>query len=368
MLDKPSEHLHQAAVAGGIQAGSINIGMLIAGRALAGISSGMLLALVPVYIAEIAPPQKRAFLVGMQGLMTWRIPLAMQIPAPIVMLVGCYFIPFSPRWLVKQERYEEAKAVLVRLQGHMGQEFVDREFIQIQEQISFEVYDRNLPWYKAAIALFSKQYLKRTLLACFIVAMSQLSGTSVISNFQNVFYGIVGVKGKTSLLVSGVFGTMGVIGTVIYLFFVADKWRRTTTLWVGALSMCITLSICIALSAEFPTGSPDISGGYAAIAFIFIYSTCFAIFFNDLIYAASSELFPHFLRSKGMSVAVWGKAVIAIVISQITPVAVKNISWRYYSVYISFNAVAAFIFYFMLPETRGKTLEEVAALFGVAPH
>lgn len=120
--------------------------------------------------------------------------------------------------------------VLIRLQGHMGQEFVDREFVQIQEQISFEVLDRNLPWYKAASALFSAQYIKRTLLAMFIVSMSQLSGTSVISNFQNVFYGIVGVRGKTSLLVSGVFGTMGVIGTIIYLLFVADKWRRTTTL------------------------------------------------------------------------------------------------------------------------------------------
>lgn len=93
---------------------------MIAGRGLAGISSGMLLALVPVYISEIAPPQKRAFLVGLQGLMSalgffisnwigyagtfaigqtqWRVPLAMQCPAPILMLIGCYFIPFSPRW------------------------------------------------------------------------------------------------------------------------------------------------------------------------------------------------------------------------------------------------------------------------------
>lgn len=85
----------------------------------------------------------------------------------------------------------------------------------------------------------------------------------------------------------------------------------------------------MALSSKFPTGSQNKSGGYAAIAFIFIYSTCFAVFFNGLIYAASAELFPHFLRSKGMSLAVWGKAVIAIVISQITPIALRNITWRY---------------------------------------
>lgn len=109
-----------ATIGGAIQAGSVNIGMMITGRAIAGVSSGMLLALVPVYISEIAPPQKRGFMVGMQGLMSalgffisnwmgyagsyargdaaWRIPLAMQVPAPVIMFIGCCFIPFSPRW------------------------------------------------------------------------------------------------------------------------------------------------------------------------------------------------------------------------------------------------------------------------------
>ncbi len=93
---------------------------MVAGRALAGIACGILLALVPVYIAEIAPPERRGFLVGMQGLMSaigffvsnwigyagqfavdqvqWRIPLAMQCPGAIVMMIGCIFIPYSPRW------------------------------------------------------------------------------------------------------------------------------------------------------------------------------------------------------------------------------------------------------------------------------
>lgn len=92
--------------------------------------------------------------------------------------------------------------------------------------------------------------------------------------------------------------------------------------------MSITLAICMALSAEFPAGSPNKSGGYAAIGFIFIYSIVFALFFNAMIYTVSAELFPHFLRSKGMSLAVWVKSIIAIVISQITPVALKNINWR----------------------------------------
>ncbi len=102
----------------------------------------------------------------------------------------------------------------------------------------------------------------------------------------------------------------------------------TRYLGIGSLLMAVTLAICMALSARFPSGSTNKAGGYAAIAFIFLNSLTFSIFFNALIYAASSELFPHFLRSKGMSLAVLCKAVVAIVLSQITPIAIKNISWK----------------------------------------
>lgn len=107
-------------VGSAIQAGSINIGMFLAGRAIAGIATGGLLTLVPPYIAELAPPETRARLVGMKGLLVgigylianwigyagdyahgdarWRIPLAMQIPAAILLMVLLIWLPESPRW------------------------------------------------------------------------------------------------------------------------------------------------------------------------------------------------------------------------------------------------------------------------------
>jgi MFS family permease len=94
--------------------------MMIAGRLVAGIACGQLLAVIPVYIAEVALPKHRGFLVGLQGLMSaigfglanwvgyggafasgdaqWRIPLAMQIPVPIILMIAVLFVPFSPRW------------------------------------------------------------------------------------------------------------------------------------------------------------------------------------------------------------------------------------------------------------------------------
>ena len=123
---------------------------------------------------------------------------------------------------------------------------------------------------------------------------------------------------------------MGIIGQVIYLLFVADKWPRTRTLWIGSFILSAMIALCMALSAEF--GSSDNTneaGARAAIACIFIYSMCYAIFFNAMIWVVPSELFPFFLRTKGLAFAVAVKSTFAIVLSQITPTALANVSWRY---------------------------------------
>ena len=219
--------------------------------------------------------------------------------------------------------------------------------------------------------------------AAFIVAMGQLSGSSVIQNFQSIFYAAVGFTGKTALLISGVYGMMGVIGEVIYLFVVADRWPRTRTLWIGSVVLSVMIAICMALSAEYGSKTAhNPAGSRGAIAFIFIYSTSYAVFFNSMIYVVPSELFPFFLRTKGLAFAVFVKAIFAIVLSQITPVALANVGWRrvfphrqdlgnlliitnrYYALFIATNIMAAAVYFFFLPETGNKSLEEIAELFG----
>jgi uncharacterized membrane protein len=253
---------------------------------------------------------------------------------------------------------------LLSLHGDKGEDFIAKEFVQIRDQIQLEHTARRANFVKATSELFSRRYFRRTATACFVLMMGQLSGSSVIQNYQNIFYSTVGFTGRTALLISGVYGIMGVIGQIIYLVFVADKWPRTRTLWIGSLFLCVMISICMALSAEFPAGTTNTTGPRAAIAFIFIYSCGYAVFFNAMVWVVPSELFPFFLRSKGMGLAVFCKAVTAIVLSQITPIALQNVGWRYYSLFIATNFAAAFVYFFFLPETKGKSLEEIAELFG----
>ncbi|KAF4463699.1 sugar transporter, partial [Fusarium albosuccineum] len=345
-------------VGAALQAGATHVGMMIAGRLVAGVACGSLLAVVPIYIAEVAPPKDRGFLVGLQGMMvavgfglanwvgyagafasgsaTWRIPLAMQIPFPALLTVAVLFVPYSPRWLIMQDRIEEAKQVLLRLHGGDadGSMLVAQEIIQIQEQLHLEQQQQQgANWVHALKAMFSRQYVRRT-------------------NYQTIFYAMVGFTGRKSLLISGVYGMMAVIGGAIYLLFVADKWPRARTMWVGSFILAVNISICMALSARYGDGSAGSEdGARAAIAFIFIFSAVFAIFFNSMIWVVPSELFPMFLRSKGMAFAVFSKSVTAIVLSQVTPIALADVGWRFYALFISTNVAAGVLYFFFLPET-----------------
>ncbi|CAG8049186.1 unnamed protein product [Penicillium olsonii] len=373
-----------AIVGAALQSGAVNAGMMIAGRFLAGMGCGILLAVVPIYIAEISPPAHRGKIVGLQGMMMaigffaanwigyggafakgdaqWRIPLAMQIPGPLALAAGCYFIPYSPRWLIGQERYEEADVVLMKL--NQDEDAVTRDLNEIMEHIQTEATVTS-GVKESLTKLVSRQYLHRTLMACFLLVMGQFSGSSVIQNYQSSFYAAVGFTGKTSLLISGVYGIMGVIGQVIYLFIAADKWPRSRTLWVGSLFLSAMIAICMALSALYGGSDVEnISGARAAIAMIFLYSCGYAVFFNATIWVVPSEILPFTLRATGMGLAVFCKSVSAIVLSQITPTALENVGWRYYSLFIATNLAAAVVYFFLLPETSGKTLEEIAELFG----
>ncbi|KAK8029612.1 hypothetical protein PG993_010903 [Apiospora rasikravindrae] len=374
-----------AIIGTAIQAGAMNIGMLIAGRAIGGIACGQLLSVVPIYIAEISPPTERGFLVGLQGMAIaigfcaanwigygssfakgdsqWRIPLAMQIPGALCLAIGVCFVPYTPRWLVQKDRVEDASRVLSIFHG--DDDLVDQELVQIREQIQLEKLQSQVSWLAALRQLFSRHYLRRTATATFILAMTQLSGSSVIQNFQNIFYATVGFEGQQALLISGVYGLMGVIGQAFYLLVVADRWPRARTLSIGSVVLAVLLAVCMALSAVY--GSADnasLDGARGAIAFIFIYSAAYAVFFNGTVWVVCSELFPHFLRSRGIAISVFLHSLVAIVLSQITPVALAQVGWRYYSLFIATNLLAGLIYFFFLPETAGKSLEEVGELFG----
>ncbi|KAE8327480.1 general substrate transporter [Aspergillus sergii] len=370
-----------------VQTAAQNAGMMIAGRAVSGISTGILFAVTPVYLSELSPKENRAFLGGLKGLMTafgfflsnwigyagsfasgnaqWRIPLAMQLPPAILLAALTRLLPFSPRWLVQQERHDDAKAVLERLHSNRGHDWVQNE---LQEIITQVAQDAELRKKNEFFALFTPKYFRRTFLAIWVANVSKLSGSVVIQNYQSLMYTALGFSGRTLLLIAGCYGLMGVLGQILNLVFVSDRWERTKTLYIGSLALCCILATLAALSKFYPDNR-NLAGSSAGVAFIFLFSGVFAVFFNSTGWILASELFPLHLRANGVGFAIFTTSITAIWLTQVTPLAFEALAWKFYLIFIAYNLFSAGIYYFLLPETNQLSLEEIGALFGdeVAP-
>lgn len=129
--------------------------------------------------------------------------------------------------MVKQERHEDAVKVLRRLHGARGEDFVQRQYVEIRDQLALEADLRRQSSLKI---LFTRQYARRMLLACLIVNMTKLSGSQVIQKYQSLMYAALGFKGQTVLLIAGCYGTMGILGQIFNLIWVSDTWSRRKTM------------------------------------------------------------------------------------------------------------------------------------------
>lgn len=106
------------------------------------------------------------------------------------------------------------------------------------------------------------------------------------------------------------------------------------------------------------------NGAAAGIAFVFLFSMFYALFFNSTVWVLVSEIFPQHLRAQGNSFAVFCTSITQIWLSQVTPLAFAAVAWKYYFLFIGTNLVAALVYFVFLPETNQKTLEEIATAFG----
>ncbi|KAF8680993.1 General substrate transporter [Rhizoctonia solani] len=393
-----------------LQTGAQNISYLMVGRAIAGISIGCLSMIVPLYQSEISPPNMRGFLTGMTQFMIgmgflvanwvgygcqyidneaqWRIPLAIQVVPAILLLVGMFFLPFSPRWLVEKGRNEEAFQVIQRLHGNeQNAELIKLEFADMVEQIKHEKVNMSS---KLSDLWATKSMLKRTLTGVAVQVCCQLSGTSephhsytkrlnntllkpginVIAYYQPSLYKAIGISGDTILLITGISGVLGQIVTFVFIYCILDRVGRRLPLIIGAFGMAGCLAIEAAINAKFPgEASNNTAAQRAGVAFIILFgSLFFSTSFGPVSWVYQSEIFPMRVRAMGTSIATMSNWAVNVMISQVSPIGLSRIGWKFYLVFICTNIVNGkshgLIVIFFFPETKGKTLEEMDAVFG----
>ncbi|KAL2788195.1 general substrate transporter [Aspergillus keveii] len=405
-----------------------NLPMIFAGRAVAGFAVGMLTMVVPLYISEVSIPEIRGGLVVVQQLsvtlgilisywidygsnyiggsrcapdvpyadgtsfnpyadvppggctgqsnISWRLPLGLQIAPAVILGVGMLFFPDSPRWLLMKERDDEALSALSRLRRQARDSPVlQNEYLEIRASIMLEnTFAREHFPNLSGVRLHAAQYLsflttwsrfRRLAIGCCVMFFQQFMGCNAIIYYAPTIFGQLGLDGNTtSLLATGVYGIVNCLSTLPALFFI-DKVGRRVLLMAGATGTCTSLVIVGAIVGAYGSSLVDNkSAGWAGIAFIYIYDINFSYSFAPIGWVLPSEIFNLSIRSKAISITTSATWMCNFIIGLVTPDMLESITWGTYIFFAAFCLLALAFTFFFIPETRGKTLEDMDLIFG----
>ncbi|KAJ9637394.1 hypothetical protein H2204_004818 [Knufia peltigerae] len=368
-----------------LQAGSVNPAMMIVSRFIVGTGMGVLLATVPLYQAEISPPSNRGLIVGLHasligygsmiaswigvafyhvpGAAGWRVPLALQVVFPLALCIVVFFVPESPRWLYMNDRADEAEKVLIALHRRAddpNHTFARKEIQIIKSQIDFE-RENKLPISQA----FKKRSLQKRFIIGFLAMWdTQCSGLIVVLAYQATIYESLGYTPFMAGILGSVWcvlnGTGNLLGGIL-----GDYVGRKRQIAIG-LATLILLLILLCITTKLYSGTDNKAGKTAAAVFTFLMIAVYAggVDCPSLVY--SSELYPGEWRAAGVATSVsavlWG----CLIFTAAAPAALANIGALYYVVFIALTTVQLFIVILVFPDTKGFTLEQMAAIFGDA--
>lgn len=365
-----------------IQTASVNMGMFLAGRLLAGIAVGGMVATVPTYLSEISAPAERGLIGGVSGCgiafgtmlsnwvgyacgyaeygpKQWRLPLGLQIHWGVIMLVGLStFMPDSPRQLLRQGKTDAARSAFVKIRSDLQSHQVQEEFALMSAQIAYEM-ETEVRSYKETFRV----YRHRALVSIAVQTMTSLTGINVVQYYQTTLYKSLGIESHTILALTAVYGSVAFIANVITTRYLADQWGRRKMLLSGLAGIVIIEIYTAVMQREFQHSDNRVGKGFAILG-IYLYVACYYSMLNSTTWLYGAEVLPVSIRSKVMGIAAFSHFAVNVVITEVGPIAFANIGENYYYVFVGCTSTFLVIAWFYFPETRRKTLEEIASAFG----
>ncbi|KOC11070.1 putative MFS sugar transporter [Aspergillus flavus AF70] len=370
-----------------LQTAAQNLAMMLVGRILAGWAVGLLSMSVPVYQAECAHPRSRGFIIGLSQQMIgigfivstwvgfgslhapetsefqWRFPLAFQTVPCLLLAVGMFFMPESPRYLVEKERYDEGMKILRKLHyDGTNDEWIQTEFNEIRTTIEAEKAVTVSGW---LIMFQVPQWRTRLLHGIAVQAFAQMTAVNVIGYYQTILYNSLGITGGRNILVAGIYNCVGPVCNLIFIVFLLDKVGRRKPMLFGSIAVTIVLICEAALTSVNEDGSRT-SYSIAGVFFIFCITVIFSFSYGSCAWVYMAEVMPMQIRGRGNAVATsLGNWVVSTIWNQVSPIAFGKFHWRFYLVFILFNVCITIpTVFFLFKETKQKSLEEIDLLFG----
>lgn len=342
-------------------------------RILGGIGVGLASAICPMYIAELAPANVRGTLVSCNqfaiifGMLVvyfvnylirnklgetpeainaamvsigWRrMFLSEAVPAALFGLL-LFFVPKTPRYLVLTGEESNALHVLTRINGSEMAKNILEEIKQTAKEKTEKLFAYGVPVIVIGILLSVFQ---------------QAVGINVVLYYAPRIFENMGATGDTSMMQTVIMGTVNIIFTLVAIFTV-DKFGRKPLLIIGSAGMMIGM---FALSMLSFTDSI----GLAALIFIIIYTASFMMSWGPICWVLISEIFPNTIRGKAVAIAVAAQWISNFLVSSTFP---SLSTWSVggtYMIYAIFALLSAIFVWKWVPETKGKTLEDMSRLW-----
>lgn len=361
-----------------VQARAYSIPAMYIGRLITGLSIGLLSSVVPIYTSEMAPCSLRGactglyqlgitagilvaafldtFLVVLDG--GWRTVIWLQMIPAAVILLWIPFLPRSPRWLVQQNRTDEAQSVLKLIRT--SKQEAEKEYQEIVDD-----YRQSLELGEASWAeVFTGRGLKLVAIGTALQLLQQLVGMNAFMYFGPRIFQNIGLQQNTFQTINN---AVNFFSTFPALYF-ADRTGRKSLLVVGACGMSaanITMGFVglygmTRQGESWHANGPSVGPILAACVFFFVVN--FACTWGPVVWMYCAEIFPLKYRCRAVGVTTTANWVGNYVIAQVTPMLLEGIGFGTFLVFGGF-CLSSILLGLWLPETKGLQLESISRLF-----
>ncbi|KAL7271115.1 hypothetical protein RUND412_006156 [Rhizina undulata] len=370
------------------------LGLLYAGRVVAGLGIGACSNLTPIYIAEIAPPAIRGRLVGLYELgwqigglvgfwinygvsinmkpshQQWIIPFAIQLVPGGLLLIGTMWMKESPRWLLTNGKRDLALKNLEWIrQLNSNDHYMVEEVAAMDAANAHQRETIGLGFFAPFKALFLNKHLfYRVCLGGSLFIWQNGSGINAINYYSPTVFKSIGITGtNASLFTTGIFGVIKTICTIIWLTVLIDHLGRRTLLMIGGVGggLCMyAVGAYIAISKPDEHASTSLSsGGIVAMFFFYLWTVFYTPTWNGTPWVINAEMFDQQVRTLAQASASANNWLWNFLIARFTPQMFTTMGYGVYVFFATLMICSVPFVFFLVPETKGVPLEEMDSLF-----
>ncbi len=376
-----------------LMSASQNSNMFICARVIAGVGIGFINAIIPPWVSELSQAHDRGanfslvFVANFVGIVVaywlnfairstgiefqWRFPLAFMTAPMLIVILTVVLLPESPRWLMANNRREEAINIIAKIRGDL--EPTDPKLMIEVEQLEAIIeasYHKRNDYINLCLGgrYSGKLHLgRRVVMGLLLQQIQQWTGILAIATWAGTLFKLAGFDAGKAAWLAGLVNTFGIFGTAA-ASLVIDRMGRIKSLMVSFITQGISLFLVAAFmktSQDLYESNPLVATklGTAAAVFVFVFLWFFTMFNIVPCWIYGTEIWPQEVRAKGYSFTILGWAIGCGMNTFVIPIMLSKLGWATFVFFGCMNIIAMPVIWYFYPEVAGKTLEEVNLLF-----